>query len=96
MNLNLANNDDYNKTIWSFVQGITSNASNGSQQIQLNKNKKNIITLHWIMDMSTFSNLRDKINDTTINNLQQLYDYGISSGLISGINNNNIRTALGI
>lgn len=96
INLNLANNDDYNKTIWSFVQGITSNASNGSQQIQFNKNKKNIITLHWIMDMSTFSNLRDKINDTTINNLQQLYDYGISSGLISGINNNNIRTALGI
>lgn len=99
INLNLPNINSYNKTLWSFVKGKSSPAVNSGSPITHNRNRKNIITLHWIMDSVKFETLKSEITVTkAIKNLQQLYDRASTDlGLLGDMENlNNIKLALGI
>ena len=94
MNLNVANNYDFNKTLWSFVKGQGAAAAG----ITNNRNRKNIITLHWVMDNDKFNTLKNEIYTTgAINNLQDLYGQSLALGLLNDATNSaNVQTALGM
>ena len=99
INLNVMDNNDYNRTLWSFVKGKSSPAVVSGNPITHDRNKKNIITLHWIMDLTQFSKLKSNIDSGAINNLEQLFDRANTDlNLLNKINLNeyNIKLALGI
>ena len=100
----VVDNTNINKTIWTFVTGqddATSNTQglgNGSQgPIKFNKNRKNVFTLHWLLDPTKFDMLKTATQSGIINNLQDLYNQSGDLGLLNNATNrDNVRVALGM
>ena len=102
----VVDNTDINKTIWTFVTG-QDDATSDTQRvgfngvkgpIKFNKNRKNVFTLHWLLDPTKFEDLKTSIHSGTINNLQDLYGQSLALGLLTvgSTNHANVRVALGI
>ena len=98
----VVDNTDINKTIWTFVTGqddatsITAGPGDGSKgPIKFGKNRKNVFTLHWLLDPAKFDMLKTSTHSGAINNLQDLYVQSLALGLLNNPTNSaNVQTAL--